>query len=486
MAGIGFQLQKLFKEDYYSSRLKAYLYSLFVTAGPWLIVIFTILMLQVLLKTVPGVNALNKQLFMISVSYCFMFSQVLFGFQQLVVTRYTADCLYEKKEEKVFSSYLGFSAVTAAAAILLWLIFALLSPLEWEYKFMMLGLFLLLNLIWIMLLYLSGAKNYQSIALAFLAGGVLSVSCMFILLKWNPFPQGEWTPAWIMMGSFTAGIAVTFLWLVNAMLKTFPNRAASMPFEYLTYFDKYPQLAFTGIFYNAGLWVSNWIIWVSGGQWLLDTFRYHPGYDTAVFYAYLTILPSYVIFVVSIETRFYERYRDFFSFINDGGTLTQIRKSKAKMLLVLKQEIERLVRNQGFISLAVLFLALFIFPLFFNADLILGIFRITLIGAFCNGMTMIMMLLLLYFDDRKGALFTSAAFFGGIALFTLLMLPAGEAAYGVGFTVGSLLSFVYSAFRLFQYVSKADYYAFCKSRHSRIEGPFHNLSRRLNRLTGAE
>ncbi|AZB43956.1 hypothetical protein CEF21_17460 [Bacillus sp. FJAT-42376] len=482
MAGIGFQLQKLFKEDYYSSRLKAYLYSLFVTAGPWLIVISTILVLQLLLKAVPGVNAENKQLFMISVSYCFMFSQVLFGFQQLVVTRYTADCLYEKKEEKIFPSFLGFSSVTIVMAFVLWFVFALLSPLYWGYKCWMLALFVLLNLIWIMLLYLSGAKNYQSIAFAFLAGGIFSVLCMFSLLKWNPFPAGQWLSASVMMGSFTAGMAVTFLWLIYAMLRTFPSRGAAMPFEYLSYFDKYPLLALTGVFYNAGLWVSNWLIWANGGEWLLDTFRYHPDYDTALFYAYLTILPTYVIFVVSIETRFYERYRAFFSFINEGGTLTQIKKSKTSMLLVLKQEVERLIRNQGFISLAILFLSISILPLFAGNEQVLRIFRLTLIGAFCNGMTMVMMLLLLYFDDRMGAFRTSAVFFAGIALFTLILLPAGNGSYGVGFTIGSLISFLYSSTRLFRYVSKADYYVFCSSHRTKESGFFHIVSSRLNRL----
>ncbi|MGD6816885.1 exopolysaccharide Pel transporter PelG [Metabacillus sp. 113a] len=481
MAGIGFQLQKLFKEDYYSSRFKAYLYSLFVTAGPWLIVILTILMLQLLLQAVPDVTAENKQLFMISVSYCFMFSQVLFGFQQLVVTRYVADCLYEKKEEKVFSSFLGFSAVTIAAAGLLWLIFALLSPIGWDYKLLMLSLFIMLNLIWVMLLYLSGAKNYQAIALSFLAGGIFSIGFLFLCMKWFPFFEGEWSAAWMMMGSFTGGMAITFFGLVVSMLKTFPDRSATAPFAYLAYFDKYGLLAFTGIFYNAGLWISNWIIWLNSGEWLLGTFRYHPSYDTALFYAYLTILPTYVIFVVSIETRFYERYKTFFSFINDGGTLSQIMKSKTSMILVLKQELERLVRYQGFISLALLILAVLLLPLFIKADSVLDLFRITIIGAFFNGMTLIMMLLLLYFDDRRGAFRTALLFFSGIAITTVVFLPAGESAYGTGFTLGSLISFIYSSARLFQYVGKADYYAFCRSHKTRSDGPFHRLALKLER-----
>ncbi|MDA5560827.1 exopolysaccharide Pel transporter PelG [Exiguobacterium sp. MMG028] len=46
MAGVGFKLQQLFQEDYFSSRIKAYAFAGLVTSGPWLIVIVTIALMQ--------------------------------------------------------------------------------------------------------------------------------------------------------------------------------------------------------------------------------------------------------------------------------------------------------------------------------------------------------------------------------------------------------------------------------------------------------
>lgn len=112
MAGIGFRLQKLFQEDYYSSRIKAYGFSLFVTAGPWLVVILAVTAIRYILSLFHSISIEEQRLFTISISYCFIFSQIIYGALQLIVTRYVADLLYEQKADKVFSSFLGMTKIT--------------------------------------------------------------------------------------------------------------------------------------------------------------------------------------------------------------------------------------------------------------------------------------------------------------------------------------------------------------------------------------
>ena len=71
MAGIGFRLQKLFQEDYYSSRVKAYGFSLFVTA--WLVVILAVTTIRFILSLFHSISIEEQRLFTISISYCFIF-----------------------------------------------------------------------------------------------------------------------------------------------------------------------------------------------------------------------------------------------------------------------------------------------------------------------------------------------------------------------------------------------------------------------------
>ncbi|MFY4775443.1 hypothetical protein [Metabacillus sp. RGM 3146] len=58
-----------------------------------------------------------------------------------------------------------------------------------------------------------GNKNYQSIALAFLAGGVVAIGSMIGSLYLKVFHFGHFIPDILMLGCFLAGLAITLLWL---------------------------------------------------------------------------------------------------------------------------------------------------------------------------------------------------------------------------------------------------------------------------------
>jgi polysaccharide biosynthesis protein PelG len=80
-------------------------------------------------------------------------------------------------------------------------------------------------------------------------------------------------------------------------------------FSFFSEFRRYWQFAVIGLFYNAAIWVDKWIMWfapgravVTGGIWT------NPAYDSAMFLAYLTIVPATTLFLVAVETRFFEHY----------------------------------------------------------------------------------------------------------------------------------------------------------------------------------
>lgn len=167
MAGIGFKLQKLFQEDYFSSRLKAYAFAGLVTSGPWLIVILTIAVTQWLTTFLSIASFEERTTFNLVVSYSFIFSQVLLGIQQLVVTRYLADCFYEKRYEDLFPAFLGMTKMTMALGSIVFLIFLSFSKLPFLLNGLIFILFMTINLIWVHFLFLSAAKFYQSVAYSF-------------------------------------------------------------------------------------------------------------------------------------------------------------------------------------------------------------------------------------------------------------------------------------------------------------------------------
>ncbi|PRO67064.1 exopolysaccharide Pel transporter PelG [Alkalicoccus urumqiensis] len=487
MAGVGFRLQKLFQEDYFSSRLKAYLYAGLVTAGPWLIVILTVAIIRWLSMNVLNAPFEERTLFNLSVSYAFIFSQVVLGLQQLVVTRYLADKFYGKEFDDIFPAFLGMTKVTLAAAFALWLVFTIATPLNFLYSVVLFLLFAAINIIWVLFLFLSAAKFYQAVAYSFLGGGLLAVGSVFLVGRFaDTLLTVGFTHSFWLLSGFTFGILVTLFGLLFALFATFPSKKTTGQFSYFSYFDRYPALFWIGILYNTGIWVCNWVIWFGEGREIIgSSFMYNSVYDTSVFWAYLTIIPALILFVVSVETRFYERYRVFYGFINYGGTLSQIASAMQRMTKVLREEMERLMRSQGLITfLFILFSPLIIAWMGISGP-IESIFRLTAIGAFSNVMVLVITLLLLYFEDQKGAVWTAALFFTANLSLTLFLLPMGMQWYGVSFAAGATLTFMFAAGRLIYFLKSADYFSFCPAEYGYLARGTHfftGIGERLNKV----
>ncbi|MBL1703886.1 hypothetical protein ELE02_32195, partial [Klebsiella pneumoniae] len=172
-----------------------------------------------------------------------------------------ADLLYEQKADKVFSSFLGMTKITLFLAIILWMLFAFFTPLAFYYKIVMLFLFLALNIIWIQSIYLTAAKDYQSIALAFLIGSIFSLSGIALIAYWHPTLGLEHGSALLLLISFTIGTFITLVWLSVVIVRMFPNSDATEQFTFLSYLDKYPELFWSSLFYNIGIWICNFVIW---------------------------------------------------------------------------------------------------------------------------------------------------------------------------------------------------------------------------------
>ena len=103
MAGIGFELKRLFDRRTLTGQTMAYGYSAIITAGPFALLTSMVLLIQ-LLFVQYGVAKGAGQLYTASVIYPFVFSQLLTCGFAMVITRYLADKLYQGEYENVTAS----------------------------------------------------------------------------------------------------------------------------------------------------------------------------------------------------------------------------------------------------------------------------------------------------------------------------------------------------------------------------------------------
>ena len=182
MAGIGFELRKLLRQDDllgYRPRLRP----LGVTAtGPWLL---TILMLGgIVFLGSPYAAARVLAEFRLIVIYNFAFSLVIAGPVAMVATRYLADAIFIKRVEDAPSMLLGY----------LTLLLGVSAPIVVPFYFYWIDIdntlatisainFFTIAAIWLVSTFLTALKDYAAVTRAFLLGAMLALGSVALLAR---------------------------------------------------------------------------------------------------------------------------------------------------------------------------------------------------------------------------------------------------------------------------------------------------------------
>ncbi len=479
MAGIGFTLKKLFEDESYSARSKAYAYSAIVSAGPWIAAVITVNAMVLLSKLFMVGNA-QRDLFMGTMVYSFVFSQIITSPWQLLITRYVSDRLYMREYSQIRPSLIGLSKVIFAISYIVSVLYYYPKNLSLEYKVMAIYLFVFISLVWILMVYLSAVKNYAIISWAYIAGGIVSIVVSAVLFKY-PIEFAQNVGASNLLFAYILGITMTFALLLYSFLKNFESDSGR-EYDFIRYMDSFHTLFFTGLFYTLGLWVDDIIMWYSSlGVSIEDVYKYAPLYDNGVFLAYLTVIPTMILFMVSVETQFYDTYRKYFAFATQDASYEDIQLAKAEMKTCIYRNLIYIMENQTIISITCIVGAGFVFSRLGLPLIVKDIFRICTLGALCNIFVLIIILILLYFEARNHALAIAVSFLALNSLFTLYFLPMGVEFYGFGYFSGSFVSLCIAIVTMIIFLKELDYHTFARQPlfESKRQGFFTKLALRL-------
>jgi polysaccharide biosynthesis protein PelG len=432
MAGIGFALRRLVERDDLTAGLQGYGHAAVVAAGPWL---FTVLALAAF-GFAAGDVLEHQELSRVTavMIYNFSFSLVFSGPIVMVLTRHLADCLYARRVEEVPGALIG-------ALVLLW---GVQAPVGTTFVIFVLDLsaaerllaligFLVTGGIWLACVFLTALKNFRSISFAFALGMLVAFAAATYLSR----IYGE-TGA---LAGLTLGLAVILYVLFGCILAEYPYGIRN-PFGLVHAFRKYWDLACIGLFYNAAIWVDKWVMWLSSdGQTVARGLITNPSYDSSMFLAYLTIVPALILFLVSIETRFFEQYVAFYRDIQNHATLQKIRQNHNLILGTLGEGTRNIAIFQGIICYLALLVAPGLIGLAKGGIELVSMFRFGVLGAFFHTLLLFTMIVIAYFDLRRILLCITFLFFTSNAILTIAFIPLGVAWTGYGYFLASLFSF---------------------------------------------
>ncbi len=440
--------------------VRAYLHSALASSGPWL---FTVIALGGI--AVIGGQFTNRQElydFRSIIIYNFAFSLTMSGPVFMIATRYLADSIYNK--DASVAPGLLFGAI--------FFLYATQLPVVTAFYFLYFNAppvlaisaianFMLITTIWMISIFLTALKDYKAITLAFFTGLMLAIASAIML-------SGKFGSTGILNG-FSIGLAYIMASLVARILAEYPY-PIKQPFAFLSYFRKYWEIALGGLIFNIAVWADKWIMWFAPGSEKLSTnLRLYPEYDSAMFLAYLTIIPSMASFIFSVETRFYEHYLKFYDDIQQKATLQKIEENMRGIIGSILSSARDIIILQGSISITVILLAPHIFGVLGVDYGQIGMFRYGVLGAFFQVLTIFLMILLSYFDNRMGTLKIQILFLLTNCIFTVYYIQYGIGSYGYGYYLASMVTFIYAAIVVARHVNRLVYHTFITGNSSVTE-----------------
>jgi uncharacterized membrane protein len=111
----------------------------------------------------------------------------------------------------------------------------------------------------------------------------------------------------------------------------------------------YVSLAFTGLFYNLGIWIDKIMFWYNPdtGERIVGLLNHSVIYDLPVFLAYLCIMPGMAVFLVRDRDRLRRLLQKFYDAVRDGGSLDYLNEIRDEMVYAVKQGIFEIIKIQG-------------------------------------------------------------------------------------------------------------------------------------------
>ena len=308
MAGIGWRLERLIQQGICGATV-AYATGAAVMALPWVLTTAVL----VSLTAVIGRGAADLATAGTVVNVAYAVALLVAGPVQIVISRYTADRLYEGRFRAIAAPFCrGLGATFLMCAV--------------PATFALLALGLPLRAAWWGAA-LSAAVGAQWTALsvgnglcspALVLGAVAAGSALSFLLAALLVAVAGLGVSGYLFG-LISGQVLTLAILLVGIFRALPDEADERA-RLLPAFRDYAALAGAGLAFNASLWVDKLVAWCLVGG---ETAALHAGASST---AWFSTIPCLAWIFVEVETTFHRRFRAFYRALEGGAPLAELRR----------------------------------------------------------------------------------------------------------------------------------------------------------------
>ncbi len=452
MAGIGFELQRLLKKESIGSFFKVALAGIIIVAGPWLVAILGIFLID---RIAHFALPEHQSLFMSVIIYTYAVSLFLFGGLHYVFTRFLSDLIYLEKNREAGSALVFICVVIALLAS------AIAIPALWGinlpnlshpilFKAAALCFFIAVNVLWILMIFISLSKRYMVILLTFLTGMACSVMGLRVLGRIYGLGGA-------MLG-FSLGQLLTVALLgALALWEYRPARFLATVKEFFLNIPRHGYLLLAGLFYYWGIWIDKLVFWFFLGSPIEGTpFKLFQVYDMPVYLSNLAMIPGLIYFVVICETDFYVRLKEFLQSLS-SDVFIRIQEKKYALIRQIKEGLFEQSVFQGILTLVLFLLVPVLTNRVFQGSISTLIMRTTLVAVLLHFIFLTLMTFLFYLELYREASLASFTFFSVNLMGSLVTARYGISSFcGLSYLAGGLAASVVAYLILLAQVRNID------------------------------
>jgi uncharacterized membrane protein len=420
MAGIGWKLQKMIDRGSLASTAGAYLTGVAVTSAPWLLTSAVLMSLRVTARSdgSPSFLLIEK-----IVTLVYAVTVILSAPIHVVVSRYTADRLYDKRLDCIGAPLWRSLSATLLLFLAVGIALALAVHLPPALAITAVLLTVVVGAEWLLLSVGGGLSSPGVVLRAFCAGAPLGL----VASLWLYRGLGRGAVGYLV--GFGLGQLITVVMLLRGITRAIPVETDEEA-RLLPAFGEYWMLALSSFVYYLSIWTDKALAWLLSGRETASL------YSAVSAIAWFTVVPTFGWIYVQIETIFYQRFRAFYGGLGGGRANLPRLRDRARLLT---DEAARILRGAALVQATVLLLALLAAPQVMRLcalpESAAWPFRLAAVGAALQLMSLLEILLLYYFDLRREALAVSLVLLGAELAFI-----TGAHLWGAPLTAGYALA----------------------------------------------
>lgn len=459
MAGIGFELRRIFGKKTLLSRARGVVYASMVSVGPSLIFIVMLLSIRSFMQYY-GATELENLFYTASFTYAFLIAILVSACMNTVVSRYISDKIFEGIESDICASMFGVLTIgTIASGVLAGILCVAMyftNQIPVSFLIVYYLLVVLATNVYNLVTYISALKEYKKVTIAYFVGMLVTLLLFFVLYKGLHCMLLQ-----AVYVSLTSGYIVILMMLVWNCVKAF-GKPSEKYFEFLGYLKKYPYLFFGGIAYTGGFYISNIIYWLFSDMSIqISIFRIAPNYDMALFLGMLGNLSGMIIFQVKTETVFYEKHLEYLSALQKG-TYDLIETKREALQNTINLQLFFLYEVQLIITIIFICVVNVVYPYLGISNKILNLLLLLGMGVYCIFSMYFTVIFLYYFEDHKSALWGTTVFFVVVVIGSVICCFIGEPSYPLPVLVGGIAGWVVSFHMLRKRLANLNAYLLCR------------------------